>query len=373
MCEWSTTLARFTGYQQSGSYHTQPLSLQVDLQVLPLQLHSTGFIHRLRRRCAHFGKMDELRETSSSVISGNNLDHSPNANIINNRKYVDHLSVHIHYHAANSGLLHATGIDVSYPLDLIGLRAWLSTSNRTAQSRASSLPEIFAQRLTDSIAQTPTLQACALQIGQTLFLRGGMGVGKTTTVCGLIKHLNERGDVAVACMFVESEFMSEHDARKILMLFLQQVSDLGIEEHRLYLSKLIMRYPSGRPSADEAVETLAAIIKSLQIKSPKKTTCLFLDGLDEMEDKPLHELLLHLGRLQQLTSCGIVMASRVISRITERCFSRSKTLDITANVDDIQFYVDKACRGPTVKAFVAKDHGRVTAISEAVTAGSCGS
>ena len=121
------------------------------------------------------------------------------------------------------------------------------------------------------------------------------------------------------------------------------------------------------------MSTLVAIIKSRLRNKPKKTTCLLVDGLDEMEQGSLHDLLCHLTKVQRLTSCGIIMASRVVSGSTESHFARLEVLDITAHLDDIRFYVDEACRGPTVKHFVAKDSGNIAAIKEAVIAGSCDS
>lgn len=118
------------------------------------------------------------------------------------------------------------------------------------------------------------------------------------------------------------------------------------------------------------MSTLVTIIES---NKPEKTTCLLVDGLDEIEQGSLHDLLCHLAEVQRLTSCGIIMASRVVSGSTESHFARLEVLDITAHLDDIRFYVDEACRGPTVKHFVAKDSGNIAAIKEAVIAGSCDS
>jgi hypothetical protein len=121
------------------------------------------------------------------------------------------------------------------------------------------------------------------------------------------------------------------------------------------------------------ISTLATIIKSHHADTPKRTTCLFVDGLDEMEEESLHDLLCDLAKVQQRTSCGIILSSRVVSVSTKKYFAKLKLLDITAHLDDIQFYVDEACRGPTVKNFVAKDSGNIAAIKEAVVAGSCDS
>ena len=314
---------------------------------------------------------------SSSVIRGNTLDNSPNARITNTNTriaHADHLLVHnelhVHLYAPISGFSHAVDFDVSRLSDLTRLQAWLSAGNRIAESRASSLPENFARRLTDSVVRKNAFRSCTLQESQTFLLKGRMGVGKTTTICGLIEHLRGRGDVAVAFMLVDSDSKSEHDARKILMLFILQVSDFGKEEHRIHIMKLLESNATRKPSAEAIVSTLVAIIKSRLRNKPKKTTCLLVDGLDEMEESSLHDLLCHLAEVQRLSSCGIIMASRVVSGSTESQFEKLEVLDITAHLDDIRSYVDEACRGPAVKNFVAKDSGNVAAIKKAVIAGS---
>ena len=159
---------------------------------------------------------------SNSVIRGNTLDNSPNARITNTNTriaHADHLLVHnelhVHLYAPISGFSHAVDFDVSRLSDLTRLQAWLSAGNRIAESRASSLPENFARRLTDSVVRENAFRSCTLQESQTFLLKGRMGVGKTTTICGLIEHLRGRGDVAVAFMLVDSDSKSEHDARKI--------------------------------------------------------------------------------------------------------------------------------------------------------------
>ena len=316
---------------------------------------------------------------SSSVIRGNTLDNSPNARITNTNTRIAHADnllvqyeLHVHMYAPISGFSHAVDIDVSRLSYLTRLQAWLSAGSRTAKSRASSIPGNFARRLTDSVVQNDAFRSCTLQESQTLFLKGEMGVGKTTTVCGLMEHLRERGDVAVASMLVDSDCKSEHDARKILMLFILQLADLDKEEYRRQVMTLVQGNATGQPSAKEIISTLATIMKSHHADTPKKTTCLLVDGLDEMEES-LQDLLRSLAKVQERTSCGIIMASRVISFSTKKCFAKPKVLDIEAHLDDIQFYVDKACRGPTVNSFIAKDPGKIAAISEAVIAGSCGS
>ena len=317
---------------------------------------------------------------SSSVIRGNTLDNSPNARIINTNTriaHVDHLHVcnglHLYMYPPISGFSHAVDIDVSRSSDLTRLQAWLSAGNRIAESRASSLPEIFARRLTDSVVQNNAFRSCTLQESQTFLLKGGMGVGKTTTICGLIEHLKERGDVAVAFMLVAYDCKTGHDARKILMLFIYQLADFDKEEHRRQVMTLLQSNGAGQPSTKDTISTLVNIIKSHHANTPKKTTCLFVDGLDEMEEESLHDLLCDLAEVQQCTSCGIIMASRVVSLSTKRYFAKPKVLDITAHLDDIQSYVDEACRDSTVKDFVVKDSGNIAAISDAVIAGSSSS
>lgn len=313
---------------------------------------------------------------SSSAICGNTLDNSPNASIINNNTRIASVNqllahnVQVYMYQPISGFSHAIDTDVSRLSDLTCLQAWLSAGNRAAQWRASSLPETFARCLTDSVVQKTAFQSCILPEGQTLLLKGAMGVGKTTTICGLIEHLYGRGDVKVAFMLVDSDCKSEHDARKILMLFILQVSQFGNEEHRRHITRLLESNATGQPSAEAIVSTLVTIIES---NKPETTTCLLVDGLDEIEQGSLHDLLCHLAEVQRLTSCGIIMASRVVSDSTESHFTRLEVLDITAHLDDIRFYVDEACRGPTVKHFVAKDSGNIAAIKEAVIAGSCDS
>lgn len=316
---------------------------------------------------------------SSSVIRGNTLDNSPNARIINNSTriaHVDHLhlrELHLHDHGSISGFSHAIDIDVSRLSDLTHVQAWLSARNWIAETRASSLPENFARRLTDSVVQNNAFRSCTSQESQTLFLKGGMGVGKTTTICGLIGHLKGCEKVAVAFMLVEFDCKSGHDPRKILMLFVLQLADFDKEEHRRQVITLLQSNVAGQPSAEEIISTLATIIKSHHADTPKKTTCLFVDGLDEMEDESLHDVLCDLAKVQQRTSCGIILSSRVVSVSTKKYFAKPKVLDIKAHLDDIQFYVDEACRGLTVMDFIAKDSGNIAAIKEAVVAGSCGS
>jgi hypothetical protein len=98
-----------------------------------------------------------------------------------------------------------------------------------------------------------------------------------------------------------------------------------------------------------------------------------LDGLDEVEDVCLHVILRQLVDVQQRTSCGIIMASRVDSDFAKSSFMKLERLEITAHAADIRYYVYQACRGPIAKDFTGSDPGQVTKIGQAVIAGSCGS
>jgi Cdc6-like AAA superfamily ATPase len=303
------------------------------------------------------------RDMASVAIEGNTVENSPYTNIISTESINFYVFCNVP---------HDEDTDTKDSLYWTSLQAWFAVEDRTAQSRDSSLPDLFASSLTNWVLRDAAFHACSLQKGQTVLLRGGMGVGKTTTMCGLIKHLHDCGTVAVAFMLADSDRKSEHSPRKILMLFVQPLSNDN-RKQRKHAWKLVNKNLTGRPSAHEARGTLVSIIKSHYDMKKRRTTCLLLDGLDEFEDDDLQELLCHLAEVQQLTSCGIILASRVDNLNTKKWFKKLEPLEIMAHSADIKYYVDKAYRGSAVDGLDRQHRGKIASISEAVAAGSCGS
>jgi hypothetical protein len=200
------------------------------------------------------------------------------------------------------------------------------------------LPCDFEPGLTDDVMDDEHFQSCVQGSGSTLFLHGDPGVGKTSTVLGILNRLPSRDPtIRIAfTLFKAAEDRGIHSAEGVAMNLLYQLC-------REDSSKLLPCIRALYDDRDAKQLTLMAIILALAtvIQESKRGCIIILDALDECNDKKaLSDLLKALRQLQEATRVGILLADRS-KNAHAQTFRRLNNRELFSLRADIEEFVTK--------------------------------
>jgi GTPase SAR1 family protein len=230
--------------------------------------------------------------------------------------------------------------------DSIRAARWLKSHVGERFKMAPSDNSTFEPRLRDQVFDTKDFQSCLTNTRTTLVLQGMPGVGKTTTMQGLIARVADRDKsrlnskvVTAALCIRDTRDLGFERVISSALLYLLQVICKQVPDSMEAVKTLHQKVPAGRlPPASVITTAIQHVLTRVE------RTCIFIDsGADEFYD--FSDLLAQLKLLQQKTNIGIVFTSDgdLDNFILEKHFRNLKfhTLTISANSEDIAAYLRK--------------------------------
>jgi hypothetical protein len=197
------------------------------------------------------------------------------------------------------------------------------------------LPYKFQGSLTAEVFANSHFKQCIGPDGGTLVLMGKMGIGKTTTVVGLLNEIDKgnpsnpchgrasdgqipsskeghngeernrpKNKVVVASIFFssDSKVKERYKADLVLMSIANQLANaLGGKHH---LRQMYERHPNVRPPCDSITSTIKKVIQGVE------NCCIFLDALDENDLEEVQRLMKEIGNIQRDCHIGVVITHR---------------------------------------------------------------
>jgi Cdc6-like AAA superfamily ATPase len=186
---------------------------------------------------------------------------------------------------------------------------------------------------------------------QTLFCPGMPGAGKTMITSIVVDYLSVKfqndASVGVAYLYCNFRRQDEQTPAELLSSLLKQLvqGQLSVPES---VKSLYERYKDkARPSFDEILKVFHAVVTDYS------RTFILIDALDEcqLSGGVRNKLLSELFRLQAHTGASLFATSRFIPGI-EKEFKGSMLLEIRANSEDVQRYLDGHMSG--LPSFVSR-------------------
>lgn len=176
----------------------------------------------------------------------------------------------------------------------------------------------------DRIMSNQDFQACLEAKSQTFVLIGKAGIGKTTAVRGLLRHLRQdrpKDKVLLAAIFyrwsVIDKLNSEaHKPSKVMMRLLMDIIK-QIPEREKAVQQFYKDHHPGCPTADETRLVITAIIN--QAMERGQQSCIFIDGVGECNgDKNLATTLQLIRQIQKDTRIGLMLTDRLREKASWR-------------------------------------------------------
>lgn len=255
---------------------------------------------------------------------------------------------------------------------------------------AAKFPEEhFAPGLRDRVMSKKKFTACLNMESQTFVLVGKAGIGKTTTVQGIINYLNEDGGedkVLVASMFYNwylidklereghHQFSREaHEPSKVMMRLLIQVVDQYPRSSK-FVRQFYRDNQPGCPPAGKTAGILTAILS--EAKKHGRRACIVIDGVDECkENKNLTTVLRHIGQIQEKTGIGVLLTDRLREGSLWRPHFR-QTLYVheedRADEQDIESYIKNRLADSVIQDVLENHQSLLTEIIRVVKVASGG-
>lgn len=203
--------------------------------------------------------------------------------------------------------------------------------------------------LTQKVLSSAFFQLPMEKPPRTLVLHGIPGVGKTTTVIGVIDELRKR-KATVAFAFFHHNMKYVHEAAKIMLLLIKQLLDILNEDSDKTRYERCMNHvqqllrEAGDLSTD--LDEIRPVLKNVIVENTSPV-CIILDALDEFSNPDeLVRLLNELKQIQIETNVSVIMTERSGESSCEECFKQQDgnraTMELRADRADINQYI--VCR-----------------------------
>lgn len=221
--------------------------------------------------------------------------------------------------------------------------------------------------LINSVLKNEHFTRCLTNTATALVLQGKPGVGKSTTMLGLLRKLDKEriqesdqpenllpdhvenkqatANVVVASIFFKAEIHAKEDAQGVLMCLLQQLVE-KVPGALNDVRQLAQEHQNIGPTAKDIADTTISVLK--------KTTkaCFFLDALDEHNSNHAFATMKHIARVQYESKVGLVITDREGNKNWHSHFKQPNAAFETLLSDDgdIATYLDEQ-----VSSFDEKD------------------
>lgn len=205
---------------------------------------------------------------------------------------------------------------------------------------APNTPDLFQDRLSKQVMDDRRFKKCTRNQKGALLLYGAPGLGKTSTMIGIIDDLTQQIPATrIACRFFNAEESSEtHSPERIAMSLLLSVfaeSSTPVFPgcvHKLYKDRASRSF------------TLKAIVSTLgSVISQEDQDCLIiLDAMDECTRRNrLNELLKELKRIQEATGAGLIFTDRTNNPDWTDHF-RLESFELCSEIEDMRAYITES-------------------------------
>lgn len=174
---------------------------------------------------------------------------------------------------------------------------------------------------------------------KTLFCPGMPGAGKTILTSVVINHLftrfGDQQDVGIAYIYFNYKLQQQQTPSNLLLSLCKQLAQRQSSVPQC-LEDLFARHSKTqtRPSLDEITRLLQSLVDT------HSRTFLIFDALDECQF-PIGTYFPRILKLRVRTSVNVFATSRFNIEI-ERTFKSEMSLEIRANDQDVQTFVDRA-------------------------------
>ena len=226
------------------------------------------------------------------------------------------------------------------------IRRWLQEFSAPNGEEFMIQAKDFAEGLRDNVMTSSEFRPCLEMRSHTFVLFGSPGVGKTTTMQGIIKKLDDdreagNRDVVVASIFYKLFKPDRYDpndckASKVMMRILagfvkrlpEAIQDA--ELHKLWNS-----------SSDKCPDPEATAKVIMSILNKAEAACVVLDGVDECHlsdcQEQLSITLQLLRQIQNETGVGVIITDRLLEEnFWKDHFSDTSLETYKINVDDLE-------------------------------------
>lgn len=174
-----------------------------------------------------------------------------------------------------------------------------------------------------------------------MVLVGKAGVGKTTTVEGIMRCLETKGrqdKVVLGCIFYSRrEAVDAHHPSKVMMTLLGQIVD-QVPIWTRHVRALWQKKKPGIPAAEQVATVIETIL------APIPRSCIFIDAVDECKDREhVATVLRCLKKIQDKTKLGIFITDRLVEEaVWPTLFSQPKKIPVERAEDaDISWYIEQ--------------------------------
>jgi hypothetical protein len=196
----------------------------------------------------------------------------------------------------------------------------------------------FQPKLMDSVLEDERFKLGLEKNSATFLLTGNPGVGKTTTMNGIKRHLQKRSSVHVAIAFFDANEPHSQRPAKIAMHLLWQLCSSSKFMCEC-VESLYQQKGDGDPSLGDIADALIRVIHE------RDHHCIMLDALDECKrDEDLIPLLETLARIQVETGVGIILTARTNSNIDDAGFKQVKERKLLSLKEDMTNYIKARLR-----------------------------
>jgi Cdc6-like AAA superfamily ATPase len=215
-------------------------------------------------------------------------------------------------------------------------KAWMLELAGT-EEKPPDPPDCFEEGLTTHILDDDRFKNCLRMTRCSLLLQGAPGVGKTSTVAGMIHRLPQiDASVCVAFKIFRLEDKGvQHKAKQVVATLLLKFC----EEYRAFPDCVTKLYEARRKHSITLEEMSSAL--GVAIRKTEKDCVIFLDALDECgDDDGLDALLEALSCVQVSTGVGLVFTSRH-DAIPRELFKRLEKIELHSREEDMKSYVSR--------------------------------
>ena len=174
----------------------------------------------------------------------------------------------------------------------------------------------------------------------TLIIRGLAGVGKTTTMLGVVEKLQKRDEpVRVASAFFRHNKTDTHDAAKLFIIFIKQLVEQDAS-FAMHASSLHV----GEDDVSRKLSDISSVFEKMIEMTAR--VCIILDGLDEFGNGAKRTVFMeHVKRIQIKTGVGVIITERSGGSVGQPWFSDNQhpkiwTIPLKAESSDVKNYIE---------------------------------